>query len=245
MGLVAATAAVGAVATIGYTVANISASNSAKNAAVDAANQNNALQTSIYNQNSANMTPYVANGTAASNIYSGLLGIGDQAASESAYSTWKNATGYQSALKTGQDSTTAVLGAKGLTDSGAALKALTQYGQNYANSNLQTYLGNVGTSATTGANAAASLAGTSQNYANAVSTNNNNAATATGNSALSNANSISSALSSLSSLGTAALGSSYGSNSFGSGYASAANKNLTNTIGGNSMQDIGSSVWSS
>jgi len=232
-------AAVAGAAVIGAG-ASIYSSSTAASAASDAAAKNNALQTSIYNQNSANLTPYIQNGTAASNEYSGLLGLGgNSSASNAAYDTWKNATGYQSALKQGQDSVTAALGAKGLTDSGAALKSLTQYGQNYASNNLQTYLGNVGTLSGQGESAASALAGTGQNYANSVSSNNNTAASATGNASLSSSNSINSLLGNLT--GAAALGSSYGS---ANSSLSAANANLNSAIGGNAMSDIGSSMWS-
>jgi hypothetical protein len=208
MGLGAAIA-VGAAATgIGAIVSSNAASDAAQ-ATRDAAAQNNALQSQIYSSNKETLNPYVQTGNAASSAINKLLGLsGDSSEQQAAFDTWKNATGYQSALKQGQNSVTAALGAKGLTDSGAALKALTQYGQDYADSKFQTYLGNLQTQQATGLSGASALAGVGQNYANATSANNTAAANATGNAALSSANTINSALSNLAT--SAALASSYG-----------------------------------
>uniref|UniRef100_UPI000A4B7BF4 hypothetical protein n=1 Tax=Novosphingobium rosa TaxID=76978 RepID=UPI000A4B7BF4 len=122
-------------------------------------------------------------------------------------------TGYQAALKTGQDSVTAALGQKGLTESGAADKALLQYGQDFANQNIGSYIGQLQTQQQTGLNAAAALTGAGQNYANAVSANNNTAANTIGNAALSSANTINSAIGNFAALTGAALGSSYAKSS--------------------------------
>jgi hypothetical protein len=69
------------------------------------------------------------------------------------------------------------LGQKSLTESGAGEKALLQFGQDYANQNLGTYIGQLQTQQQTGLNAASALAGVGQSYANAVSSNNNTATT--------------------------------------------------------------------
>lgn len=213
MGLGAAIVGAAVVGTVGSVVASTSAADTAADAANAAADKNNALQADIYNQNKETLSPYVDTGNKASSAINNLLGLsGDSTATEAAYDTWKNATGYQSALKQGQNSVTAALGAKGLTDSGAALKALTQYGQDYASNNFQTYLGNLQTQQSTGLSGASALAGVGTNYANAVSANNTSAANTTANAALSSANTVNSALNNLTS--AAALGSSYAKGGF-------------------------------
>lgn len=206
-------AGIGAVATVGSAVAASSATKKASKAATNAANSNNALQAQIYNQNAATLAPFVQTGTKATGSINALLGIGgDAGAAAKAYQTWQNSTGYQFGLKQGQNSVEAALGAKGLLDSGAALKSLTQFGQDYANSNFQTYLGDLTNQQGVGLTAASAQAGVGQNYANAVSANNNNAATATGNAALTGASIFSNALGGLASdYGFArSMGSSYG-----------------------------------
>lgn len=207
MGLGAALA-VSAATTIGGAVVSSNAASSAAKTAADTAAANNALTQEIYNSNKATLQPYVDSGTTAQTAINGLLyPNSDSAASAKAYSDWQGSTGYQAALKTGQDSVTAALGQKGLTDSGAAQKALLTYGQNTANQNFQTYLGDLHTQQGTGLSAGSALAGVGTNYANTVSANNNTAATASENAALASASSINSALSNLTQ--TAALGSSY------------------------------------
>ncbi|MET3287047.1 UNVERIFIED_ORG: hypothetical protein ABIC34_003868 [Sphingomonas sp. 1057] len=209
---IAAAIGVGAAATIGATAVGLSASTKAANASRDAAAASNALQQQIYNSNKDTLSPSITSGNKATSVIDGLLGTGgDSAASESALNTWRNSTGYQFAIKQGQNSVTAALGQKGLTDSGAALKALTQYGQNTENQNLQTYLGNLQTQQVNGTSAAAALAGVGTDYGKTVAATNATAADATAQAAQSSANTITSALNNASSI--AGLASSYGAKS--------------------------------
>lgn len=209
-----AAAVVGA-AVIGGAV-SISANNKAAKTAKQNAAANNALQTSIYNQNKEVLAPYVGTGTNATRSIEGLLGIGgDKAASEAAFNTYQNATGYQSRLAEGQKQVTAALGGKGLLDSGAAQKALLKYGQNFASNEFGNYMGYLGTQQNVGLSAANAQTGVATNYANAVSANNNNAASAQANSYLANAGAINGVLNNaLSAYGMSqGLGSSYGQKS--------------------------------
>lgn len=211
MGIAAAIGAA-AVATVGSAAISSSASSKASKTAQATADSNNALQASIYNSNKETLSPYVSTGNTASSSINALLGLGgDSTSANAAYQAYKDSTGYQSALTQGQNSVTAALGQKGLTDSGAALKALTQYGQDYASQNFQTYLGDLQTQQSTGLSAASALAGVSTNYANSVSSNNNTAATASENATLSSANAINSALGNLT--GAVGLATSYGKTS--------------------------------
>lgn len=205
-------AAIGGAAVIGAG-ASIYSSSKASKTAKNTAAANNALQEDIYNQNKTALAPYEAAGTKATPAIEALLGLSDDGGGAAkAYQDWRNSTGYQFGLKQGQDATTAALGAKGLTDSGAALKSLTRYGNDYATTNFQTYLGDVANQQGVGLAAASAQAGVGQNYANAVSANNTTAANASENAALSAGNSVNSALGSALSAYTfnQALGSSYG-----------------------------------
>jgi hypothetical protein len=204
-------AAVAGAAVVG-SVASIASGNSAAKTAKKTAAANNQLQGQIYNENEATLAPYVASGNKATTAIDGLLYGGDAGASAKAYQQWQNSTGYQFRLKQGQDSVMAALGAKGMTDSGAALKALTQYGQDYATNDFQTYYGDLTGQQGVGLTAASAQAGVGQSYANAVSSNNNTAAAAQENAALNTGNQINSALGSAVSAYSfnQALGSSYG-----------------------------------
>lgn len=205
---IAAAIGVAAVGTVASGVINSSAASKAADTASSTAAANNALQSQIYDSNKDLLTPTITSGQNSTSTIDGLLGTGgDAAASAKAYSDWQNSTGYQQALKTGQDSVTAALGQKGLTDSGAADKALLTYGQNAANQNEQTYIGNLQGQQSAGLGAAQALTGAGQSYAGAVSANNNTASNTSANADLSSANSISSSLNNLTQI--AALGTSY------------------------------------
>lgn len=193
--------------------ASVIASNKASKTARDAATQNNALQRDIYDQNKATLQPYVNTGNKATQSIEALLGLGgDTNAANAAFDAYKGSTEYSSRFNEGQRAVTAALGGKGLLDSGAAQKALLKYGQTFASNEFGNYIGNLQTQQQTGLGAAAALTGNGQNYANAVSNNNNQAANTAANAALSNAGAVNSVLgSALSAYGLSqGVGSSYG-----------------------------------
>jgi hypothetical protein len=68
-------AGVGAAGAIGSAAINSSAASNAADTASNTAASNNALVTSLYNQNSANLSPYIASGDAAGTEINGLLGL--------------------------------------------------------------------------------------------------------------------------------------------------------------------------
>lgn len=176
--------------------ASIISSNKAASTAKGVATQNNALQQNIYNQNAARLDPYGQRGNVAGDRINALLGLGgDTAAANTAFDAYKGSTEYSSRLKQGQDSVLAGLGARGLLDSGAAQKALLKYGQTFGSNEFGTYMGNLTGQQNTGLAAASSLAGVGQNYANAVTANNNNAANTQENAYLSNGQAINGVLS--------------------------------------------------
>ena len=84
--------------------------------------------------------PYAAAGGDALNMYRAGLGLDGGAGSQAFTQAYQSLPGYQEALKTGQDSAVAGLNASGRLNSGAALKALQTYGQNYENQQSGSYL---------------------------------------------------------------------------------------------------------
>lgn len=108
--------------------------------------------------------------------------------------------------------------AAGGLHSGATLKAISNYGQNTAQSALGTYINYLSGQQGVGLSGANALAGVGTGYAGAVSANNNSAASATGNAALAGASGTTSALGGLATT-AGQLGSYYG-NPYGSSYGS-------------------------
>jgi hypothetical protein len=209
--------------------ASVIGSNKAASAADKAATSNNALQAQIYDQNKQTLAPYVQSGNAATEQLRRLLGLGDSNTGVSvnggpaytadqqqqgAVAAFQNSAPYQAEFQSGQKAVTAALGAKGLLDSGAALKGLQSYGDQFLSSKLGTYEQQLSALGGQGLSAASAQAGVGQAYGNAVSANNNNAASEVGNAALGGANGINgalgNALSAYSFTQGRALGSSYG-----------------------------------
>jgi hypothetical protein len=104
-----------------------------------------------------------SNGATATQNTENQLLTGDQ--STPAFQNYLNSTGYNFQMDQGQRAITGSAAAKGITNSGATAKALTQYGQNLASTTFNNYLGNL-----------SNLNGQQQTTANAGV----NAATATG-----------------------------------------------------------------
>ncbi len=218
-------AAIGGSAVLGAG-ASVIGGNKASHAATSAANSNNALQSQIYNENEATLAPFVGAGTGATEQLRRLLGLGDSNTGKTingntftadqqqqgAIAAFQNSAPYQAEFQAGQKAVTGALGAKGLLDSGAALKGLQSYGDQFLSNKLNSYEQQLFSLSGQGLGAASAQAGVGQGYANAVSQNNNNAANAVGNAALNTSNQINSALGSATSAYgfSKGLGSSYG-----------------------------------
>ena len=207
------TAIVGAAAIGGG--ATLLASSNASSAAQNAANQNNALESQIYNQNSANEQPYIQSGDKAETALNGFLGLGgDPAATQAAFNNYLNSTGYQFNLNQGLDAAEQSKASAGMLNSGSTLKALDAYGTGLADQYGQQYVGNLQNEVSTGAGATNALAGEGENYANAVSSNNNSAASTSANAGLAGANALTGVLgSALNAYGLSRGGSSFGGGS--------------------------------
>lgn len=68
-----------------------------------------------------------------------LLGLGGGPAQTQGFDNWRNSTGYQFGLKNGMDAITGSAAAKGLLNSGSAMKALNRFGQDYASTKFNDY----------------------------------------------------------------------------------------------------------
>ncbi len=80
----------------------------------------------------------------ASSMISALLGLGgDTGAAGDAFNNYQDSIGYDFIMDQGQRAITGSNAAKGLLNSGATGKALTQYGQNLGKSTFNDYLGSL------------------------------------------------------------------------------------------------------
>lgn len=107
----------------------------------------------------------VSTGSNAIETIANLLGIGSgegSGASDAAFNSYKNSTGFQNRLKTGSDAITGNAAAKGLLNSGSTLKGLDTFGQNLGSEEFNNYLKQVGGLASTGLNAAQIIGGAGQ-----------------------------------------------------------------------------------
>jgi hypothetical protein len=102
----------------------------------------------------------------------------------SAFDTYKNSNGYQFRMNEGLNALASNLRARGVSQSGAAMKSMLRYGQDYGSNEFGKYIGYLGNQQGVGLSAASAQAGVGQNYANALSANNQNQADALGNAAL-------------------------------------------------------------
>ena len=210
-------ALIGAVAGVAGAAISAGATDHAASVAANAASQNNALQSQIYGQNSANAAPYIAAGDRANTALQGFLGLGgDPAATKAAFDDYLGSTGYDFTRQQGLDAVTQSKAAGGLLHSGATLKALDAYGTGLAGQFGQQYVGDLQALSGTGQAAASGLAGAGQAYANAAGANTTNAANVAANAGLSNAQAINSLIGNA----VTAYGAARGQSSFGGGGAS-------------------------
>jgi hypothetical protein len=133
-------AAIGAVGAIGGAYLSSQGANKAANTQAGAANAASEEQRRQYDQTRADQSPYRTAGYSALSRMSDLLGLSGNTSADGYGSLTKRFTGadvatdpgYQFGLKEGLDSAQGSAAAKGGLYSGATLKALTQYGNDYA-----------------------------------------------------------------------------------------------------------------
>lgn len=214
-------AGVAAAGTVAGSAISSKASKKATNRAVaaqqDMATQNNALQRETYAQNAARLDPFAAQGMQAGNAMNALLGFGDATQANQAFDRFRNSSGYDFRLNQGMNALASNFRGRGVSQSGAADKALLRFGQDYGSNEFGRYMGYLGNQQGVGLSAASALAGVGQNFANSVSANNQNAANAVSNAALVNgqnqANAWGTGFNALGNFAGQALGSSFGGQS--------------------------------
>lgn len=192
-----------------------SKSKKAAKAVTDAADKNNATALNIYDQNKANLTPFMATGAKAGttiNDFLGLNGVAGSADAANKFNAFKTAGGYNFNLDNGADALNSGNASKGLLKSGAALKALTKYQTGLADTYSQGWLGDLQGQQSSGLSAANGLAGVGSAFVNQTTNNNNLAAGAKADNYLNQANIFSNTLSNIDKRASqfAGFGSSYG-----------------------------------
>jgi len=212
-------AAVGAAGVVGGALINSSAASNASNIAAQTAAQDNALQQQTYESNKALIQPAVDRGNAAGNELNGFLGLGgDPAATQAAFNTYLNSTGYQFNRQQGLDAVNQSKASQGLFNSGSTLEALDNYATGEANQYGQQYATDLSGVANTGEGAVNALTGVATGNANAQSSNNAGAANVAANAAISSAASTNGLIGNAFTLaGQLGGGSSFGASSFGGG----------------------------
>ena len=174
-------AIIGAVGSVAGAAISAGGQESAANTAAQTAAANNALQQQIYEQNVGYATPFMQRGNEAGDELAGFLGLGnDPAASQAAFQTLSQLHRLSIRQDRGDERGDRRQGGAGLLGSGSTLKSLDAFGTGLAQQYGQAYVGNLENLNASGQAAQGSLAGIGENYANAVSSNNNNAASAAG-----------------------------------------------------------------
>ena len=194
------------VGSIGSAVISSNAAKSAAQTQANAANAANQTQQDQFNQTNANQAPYRATGQQALSALSQYYGLGGMnpdgtpsnspAPDQSAI--LQNQPGYQFQMQQGTQAVNRNLSAQGLLQSGAAGKALTNYGQGLAQNYAQQYTGGLSNLAGLGQTATQSTAAAGANAANQISSNQIFAGNAQAQGQIGSANAISAAIGNLS-----------------------------------------------
>lgn len=94
---------------------------------------------------------YINTGASANDAEAQLLGLTPiTSQTQNGFNNYLNSTGYNFMLNQGTNAITGNAASRGIVNSGATAKALTQFGQNLATQNFNNYLGQVGTLAQRG-----------------------------------------------------------------------------------------------
>lgn len=124
-------------------------------------------------ENTAALTPYMARGNAAGDIYSAALGVPGTTAGATgaleAYEIFKKSVGYESRLQEGQRGQGALYAGNGVYQSGARDKALARFNQDYASREFGNWMGGLDNQQRIGFGSASALAGVSQTFADRAS----------------------------------------------------------------------------
>jgi hypothetical protein len=221
-------AGLAAAGAVGGAVIGANASNRAADVAAANATAHNHLAQAQFDSTKALVQPYVDRGGAAADALQGFLGLGgDPAKAHAAFDNYLGSTGYQFARDQGVDAAEQSASARGLLNSGAALKALQDRGTGLAQQYGQAYVDNLNSVANRGTSAINALTGAGGLNAASQTANNTAAASARG-SALVNAGNLYAGV--INGLGASA-GKVLGASSFGGGSSSSAYAALFNQDG--------------
>jgi hypothetical protein len=166
-------AAIAGTALVGAAVSS-NAAGKAADAQINAANAASATQQRMYDQTRADQAPWRAAGGQAVNAlsqYYGLGGIDGKGGSPDYQQILENLPGYQFQRDQGNKAVQQNLAARGLLNSGAAGKALQQYGQGLAQNYGQQYAGGLQSLAGLGQNSVQATGQAGANAANQIGSN--------------------------------------------------------------------------
>lgn len=85
-------------------------------------------------------SPFINQGAQASSQMSNLLGLNGGPAQTQGFDNWRGATGYNFGLNQGMNAITGSAAGKGLLNSGATARALSQFGQDYGATKFGDYM---------------------------------------------------------------------------------------------------------
>ena len=156
----------GAVAAIGGALVQASAARRAARSQEQAANNDIAFQKETRDLIRGDLATYRTGGVAAQNALDYEMGLG---AKPDGYGGYTKTPGYDFRLQQGQDSLQAGAAARGGLYSGAAMRDLLKYGQDYGSAEYGNYLSRLGARADTGMSAAQMSGQASQQAAAGVS----------------------------------------------------------------------------
>lgn len=168
------------------------AANVASDTSLQVAREDNELAKFIYGENKATLAPWQTMGLDAAPRINAMLDLlPGGAGAKMGFDAYKGSTGYDARLQEGMDAIRGSFSGNGTLQSGAALKGLVRYGQDYASNEFGNYvnslmprLNSLTGTRDLGFNAAGAQTGVATNYSGQVMANNQNAADTKINAAL-------------------------------------------------------------
>lgn len=212
-------AAIGGAASLAAGAMGANAANQASQAQASAADKSLALQKQQYDQSRADSMPWMTAGKSALEAYMGELGLSDAAKGGTFQSGFTKTPGYDFRLKEGKTGVTNSLAALGMKSSGAGLKAIERYGQDYASGEYNNYLDRLSAASTGGQATVANQNALGQNAVAQMGQTIQDKGAATASGYVGGANAWGNALTNISKNAGWALG--MGSNNFGNGWSMA------------------------
>jgi hypothetical protein len=156
--------AIGAIGSIAGGIIGGNAQEEAAKQEIAAEQQALHFQEGVYGTAQGNLNPYIKSGTNALYSLDSLYGLPGQAGqpntgngAQQAFANFTQTPAYTFGLGQGELAANRSLAAQGLNGSGAAAKALTQYGQGYASQNFGNYVNQLQSLAGMGQSSASSL----------------------------------------------------------------------------------------